>query len=190
MISQHIHAIERHVTENETITFHDLLHLIGKEANAVVMILLALFALVLSPLPANSLVFGVPLLFLSTMHLMNRDLEAVRLPLVERPMPSSYWRNGIGVARNYAQRLEALTRPRWPAVLALEGRVPTGLALVFLSFLVLLPIPFVNIPGLIGIIFICLGALQRDGLFVLGGYGLAAAHLAFVAFAKYWLFLS
>jgi hypothetical protein len=124
------------------------------------------------------------------MHLMNRDLDAVQLPLLARPMPSSHWRNGIGMARDYAQRLETLTRPRWPGVLALESRVPTGLALVLLSFLILLPIPFVNIPGLIGIIFICLGALQRDGLFVLGGYGLAAAHLAFVAFTKYWLFLS
>jgi hypothetical protein len=88
--------------------------------------------------------------------------------------------------------LERMVRPRWPAMLDSRlARAFTGLLLLLLGLLLLLPIPFTNyLFGLLLLIYV-FALLERDGMLLLGawllglvaivGFGMSLKELAQVA---------
>ena len=86
----------------------------------------------------------------------------------------------ISVVSRWGHRIERLLKPRlkfmlWPAI-----DVPIGLSLLFCGvFLALpLPIPFTNSVPAIAIVFLLLGMIERDGLFVIVGEAMSLALFA------------
>jgi hypothetical protein len=75
---------------------------------------------------------------------------------------------------------EAFARPRW-SDLARQERLG-GIVCLYLSFLLLLPIPFVNLAPAVCLALIALGLVQRDGICVaLGFAGTAVLTVVLVA---------
>ncbi|MPY68777.1 MAG: exopolysaccharide biosynthesis protein [Alphaproteobacteria bacterium] len=83
------------------------------------------------------------------------------------------------------ERLERFVKPRWlvwtrPPVPAAIGVLVVGLALV-----VMLPLPFSNLPPAIALLCLSLGLLERDGLLIVAGVLAALVSLAIGALISY-----
>lgn len=177
MLYTYAQKIEDHVKAHQTITLNDLLAITGANSILVVLIFLSILNIILSPLPMNSVVMGVPLLVLSGLYLFRVDICHKDFKYFKKEFSCIKWRKHIERLSPYILKFEKLSAPRWHKILILENRVLTGTSLTIMAFIILLPIPFANIPGSIGIILVALGILQKDGVFVLLGYGVFALHL-------------
>jgi len=90
---------------------------------------------------------------------------------------------GVGRLFRVLRRLGLRLRRRLPGAVGTHGapRPTTGLVLVVCGVVLILPLPFGNQLPSLAIAAIGLGLLRGDGLFVLVGYGFAAATLAWTA---------
>lgn len=106
--------------------------------------------------------------------------------LLRREVSPELLRKLVGGAVKFYRRVEKLVRPRmhflqrWPGMLNLLGfMIMTGGLL--LSLPIPPPFPLTNtIPGF-AVIFMALGMMERDGVCILIGYGLALLGLAYFA---------
>lgn len=177
MLYNYAQKIEAQVMERDTIALQDIIRLVGHDSILVILILLSALNIVLSPLPINSFVLGVPLFIFSLFYLFKWDLAKKEWPLFAKQFSCKSWRNYINALIPYIAKFEKLSLPRWHHAMILENRIVSGLSLSVLALIVFLPIPFANIPGSIGMILVSLGILQRDGVFVLAGYLIFLLHI-------------
>lgn len=169
MLLHYAEKLKNHVSDHETISLSDFLGLIEDRALVFVLILLAFLNIILAPLPGNSVIIGIPM-FLTTVCILFKVTTFQRVPFfLDRPVKCAPWREYMDKLVPYIAKFERLAKPRFQGLFHMVSQTATGLCLVVLAFIILLPIPFANIPGSLGIIFLCLGSLQRDGvLFGLG----------------------
>ncbi len=177
MLSQHLLALSDYVRTNDQITLRQLLETAGSDSVLLLLIILSLLNIALSPLPMNSFVIGIPLLAISALYTMNADITAYRWRYLDKRISCHAWRPYLNRLQHYGECAERWLKPRWPLLAKWENRLFTGLQLMILSLIIFLPIPFMNVPGSIGMIALALGALQRDGLFISLGYALFVLHL-------------
>jgi hypothetical protein len=178
MLCAYAQKIESRVMEHDTIALKDIIRLVGHDSILVILILLSALNIILSPLPINSFVLGIPLFIFSLFYLFKWDLENKEWSLFKKQFSCKSWRNYINALIPYIVKFEKLSSPRWHHAMILENRIISGLSLSLLAMIIFLPIPFANIPGSIGMILVSLGILQRDGAFVLLGYLVFLLHVA------------
>lgn len=156
-----------HLPATGPLPLGDLLAAVGSRAHGAALLILALPEAIPLPLPSASAVLGVPLVAISA-HLclfgeaarLPRRLGAIVLPswilriLHDRVAPILAWAEGVSHAR-----LEAI---------ASRERL-LGLACLYLSMLLLLPLPFFNVPPALCLVLLAWGMLQRDGACALLG---------------------
>lgn len=157
----------------EKITLRELLELIGEQGMLVFCMFLTIPFLIPVSIPGVSTVFGLVILLIGigvTLNrvpwlpgrLMNRAVERAHLvPALER------------AAKLFA-RLDRLIRPRMLVLThgATVNRL-NGALLVLGAVLLMAPfgaIPLTNTLPALGILLLAAGMLQRDGLFIVGGY--------------------
>jgi hypothetical protein len=173
------HAAERAVTLREVI------YTLQGRAYMLLVLLLALPFITPIPLPGLSTPFGLAIL-----------LIALRLSLGQRPwlpmnlqrkeLPPGFLRKLFAVAQRVLHFFEKFLRPRLTFITdtALLAQLHAVLMLVAALVLLLpLPIPFTNSFPAWTILLLAAGLLERDGLFILGGY------LVFIAGVFYFIFL-
>lgn len=177
MLYTYAKNIETFVLEHDKIALKDMIIIIGDDYILILLILLSILNIVLSPLPMNSVLLGVPLLLFSSLYLLNVDVEKKNLKILSKQFSCIKWRSYITKLTPYLQKFQTLSRSRWRKILVFENRIISGLCLCLFASIVLMPIPFANIPGSVGIILISLGILQKDGFFVLLGYLIFALHI-------------
>jgi hypothetical protein len=159
--------------EGGDVTIGHAISAMGVRAHGVAMVLLALPDAIPLPFPSLSAVLGLPLVIVSA-HLLifgeGAGLPArVRAAKMPRRLLTALARYGAP----FLEMLEYLTRPRLQVFLRSE-RVIAAVCL-YLSLLLLLPIPFVNFPPALCLLVIALGMVQRDGALVAAGLVLTAA---------------
>ena len=152
MIFAYAEKIEAQVMEHDTITLRDVIRLVGHDSILVILILLSALNIVLSPLPINSFVLGIPLFIFSLFYLFNWDLGGKRWTIFDKGFKCISWRKYINSLIPYIAKFEKLSSPRWHRAMILENRMISGITLSVLALIIFLPIPFANIPGSIGMI--------------------------------------
>jgi hypothetical protein len=141
----------------------------GSRVHGLAILLFALPDALPLPIPSVSAIIGLPLLFIS-LHLaifgddsrLPARVEAARIP---RPVIAA-------IARYLTPPLtyvEHLSRPRWLQLVRQEHLI--GAVCVYLSAILLLPIPFLNMPPALCLAVIGLGMVQRDGMLIAAGFG-------------------
>ncbi len=185
MLYNYAQKIEAQVMERDTIALRDIIRLVGHDSILVILILLSALNIILSPLPINSFVLGIPLFIFSLFYLFNWDLGGKKWSIFDKDFHCKSWRTYIKSLIPYIEKFEKLSSPRWHRAMILENRIVSGLSLSLLALIVFLPIPFANIPGSIGMILVSLGILQKDGAFVLLGYSVFLLHIAAVVLFGY-----
>lgn len=169
-------ALKRTVAaiQGDNITLQQLLGLIGEQGLLVFCTILTIPFLFPVSIPGVSTVFGLVIIFIGISVTLNRTLW---LPerLLQHELSSAHLvpvlEKGIHVFGRLEQwmrvRLHQLTDGEW--VNRLNGLALTagGVLLLFpLSF-----IPFSNTLPALSILLLALGMLQRDGIFIVLGYG-------------------
>jgi len=136
-------------------------------------VLLVLTLPVLLPLPPGfSMVLALPLLLVAPQIIIGR--QEVWLPkflsrrkikrpalvkLIHRVLPS-------------LERVEKFVRPRLGFLTTGVGASMVGVACTLVAVVLVLPIPFANLVPSLAMGAFSIGLTRKDGLFVLGGYGL------------------
>jgi len=171
----------RRLAEDESIrrvTIGQLLETVGESASAVLVLLFAAPNVLPMP-PGTSAILGAPLVLLALQLTVGAK---ARLPPIisRRSIPKAPL---VSAMRRVATWLTpgdgAHPRPnsRLPtAVVRLTGAVCTVLAL-----LVLLPIPFGNIPPALAICLCCIGILRGDGRCIMAGWTIGVGALVLVS---------
>jgi hypothetical protein len=165
----------------EVVTLGDALDLAGARIHGAAILLLALPESIPLPIPSFGAVLGIPLLIISV-HLAVFG-ESGNLPdrVREVPLPRRMLDIMVQYLAGPLARAERMTRRRLP-ILARRERAIGGVCTT-MSALLLLPVPLMNGPPALAMVFLSWGLLQRDGAFVGLGLGLATGALIVFVFA-------
>jgi hypothetical protein len=136
-------------------------------------VLLALTLPILLPLPPGfSMVLALPLLLVAPQIIVGR--QEVWLPKflsrrkIKRPALVKVIRRVLPLL----QRVERIVRPRLRFLTTGVGASMVGVACTLIAVVLVLPIPFANLVPSLAMSAFSIGLTRKDGLFVLGGYGL------------------
>jgi hypothetical protein len=169
-------------SEDGAVEVRAVLAAMGSRAHGIVLILFALPETVPLPFPSLSAFLGIPLVLVAA-HLVVAG-EGARLPerVLAAKMPSRLLHFLARYLAPVLEFLELATRPRLLAVMRYERLL--GLVCLYLSVVLLLPIPLVNVAPALCLVGLALGMVQRDGLLVilsLVGTVLMTLSLGFIA---------
>ena len=163
-------------------SLRDLIALSGEQGLLLLCALLTLPFLLPVSVPGVSTVFGAAIILIGVGVTLNRVPWLPRR-ILDRPLPTAQIKSVFGRGARIVARFEHLIRPRWPVLT--RGATVNGLhgmALILAGVLLIAPlglIPFSNtVPGF-AILFLSLGMLQRDGAFIVAGYVMNLATIAY-----------
>lgn len=143
----------------------------GQDGLGQVLFVLALPVLVPLP-PGASMVLALPLLIVAPQIAAGR--KRLWLPgwLAHRTLDRAALAKLVRRVLPLLERIEAIGRPRLSGLTGLAGARAVGVAATLIALVLVLPIPFANLLPALALGLFALGLTRRDGLLVLGGYGL------------------
>lgn len=177
MILDHFSKIERHVQTRSRINLKKILKEIEGDSVLLTITIISILNIVLAPLPVNSFILGIPLILLSFAYLYKTDLAKKNYRWLRHPIKCTKWRPYLQYAKPIFVKIDKNISSRYHAFTGQRFSKISAFALLFLAFIIFLPIPFANIPGSIGMLIISTGIIQKDGLFVALGHIIALAHV-------------
>ncbi|MCC7206347.1 MAG: exopolysaccharide biosynthesis protein [Anaerolineae bacterium] len=155
------------------ITIRGLLKQIGEQGMLFFCIILTIPFLTPIPLPGVSTVFGLLIMLIALGVILNRVPWLPR-QLLERRVSSQQLAPVLNRGAQLFSRFERFIRPRWLALThgATTNRL-NGVILFIAGALLILPLPVIPLSNMLpgyAVLFLAVGMLQRDGLFVVLGY--------------------
>lgn len=162
-----------HSINTEHITLKQLFELVGEQGLLLLCAFLTIPFLIPVSIPGVSTVFGAAIILIGIGITLNR-LPWVPNRLMSRPIATEKLIPTLEKGAQMVARIERYIHPRMEGLTngAAVNRL-NGIALVFSGVLLMFPfglIPFSNtLPGL-AILFLAIGILQRDGIFIVLGY--------------------
>lgn len=167
------------------LTLGEILAAFGSRAHGCALLLLAIPEALPLPIPSMSGILGVPLVAVSAHLALFGETSALPQIVRGRQLPPRL----VDVLRfriaPIFQRAERLSRPRWPEIADWVRFL--GLICLYLSLLLLLPLPFFNAPPALCLVLLAWGMVQRDGVFIVGGLAGTFAVTLTVAWFAEWL---
>jgi hypothetical protein len=145
-------------------------------------VLLVLTLPVLLPLPPGfSMVLALPLLVVAPQIMAGR--RKIWLPkfLARRKIKRAALVKLVRRLLPMIERAEKIVRPRLGFLTTGVGASLVGVACTLIAIVLVLPIPFANLVPSLALGAFSIGLTRKDGLFVLGGYGLIALAAVVVA---------
>jgi hypothetical protein len=173
----------RSAVSGHRVTLRELLGLVGEQGLLVFCAILAMPFLLPVTLPFMSTALGAPMLLVGIAVVLNR---VPWLPdrILDHALPGETVQHVLERAAHAAGRFEHLVRPRLllftatPAANSVNGIVLVVAVLVLMAPLPL--VPFANTLPAIGVILLCLGMAERDGVVILLGHAVTLFATAFV----------
>jgi hypothetical protein len=134
------------------------------------------------PLPPGiSAVLGAPLLFVTAQLMLGRPTLWMPRFICERSISRNFFALLTAKLSPILQRAERFLRPRLGMLLHPIPERVVGAACLLLAVILLLPIPFGNIPPAFAIAAFALGILERDGVATVVGWLTAVGSLLLLA---------
>lgn len=171
--------------ERKPVTLREVIYTLRGRAYTLLLILLALPFLTPLPLPGLSTPFGLAIGFIA-MRLSLGQKPWLPMRLQRKELPAGFFGKLFTVAARVIRFLEKFLRPRLPVLTASGVLLQLHAFVMLLAALTLLlplPIPFTNSFPAWAILLLAGGLLERDGVFILGGY------VVFVLGVFYFVFL-
>jgi hypothetical protein len=170
------------VTGHE-VTLRELLAHVGEQGLLVFCAILAMPFLLPVTIPFMSTALGLPMLLIGIAVVLNR-VPWLPSRLLDHALPSATVQHVLERATHAADRFEHLVRPRLLGLTdsALANSIH-GLVLVIAVLVLMAPlplVPFANTLPALGIILLCLGMAERDGVLILLGQLATLVATAFV----------
>ena len=178
----------RAAVSGHRVTLRELLALVGEQGLLVFCAILAMPFLLPVSLPFMSTALGTPMLLIGIAVVLNR-VPWLPERLLDHALPTETVLHVLERAGRAAGRFEHLVRPRLLVLTATPAvNSVNGVVLVLAVLLLMAPLPFVplanTLPG-IGIILLCLGMAERDGVVIVAGYVVALVSAVYVGALLY-----
>jgi hypothetical protein len=159
---------------SQGVTLAEIRDIVGQDGLLILTALLTVVFLVPVSVPGVSTVFGAAILLIGITRLVGFSLWLPRR-IEDKVLPSDKLRSALDVGGKWVHRLERVSRPHRMPYLASPGLTDTinNLALIAAAVLLMVPfglIPFSNTLPALALLFLAIGLLERDGLFVLLGH--------------------
>ncbi|WKL58621.1 exopolysaccharide biosynthesis protein [Asticcacaulis sp. ZE23SCel15] len=171
--------------DGERVSVGDLLARLEGRGIGLLLIILAL-PICIPNIPGISTIFGFLLIGPSIQMILHH--KALWMPgFVKRwDFKGDDFRKVLRACAGILLKVEYLARPRWMFLTRGPAMIYLGLQTLVMALILLLPMPGANvIPG-VAVVLTGLAILQRDGLFMLAGFAVAAGAVAYVYyFAHY-----
>lgn len=154
-------------SHEERIPFRAIADAAGARVHGLALLVFVLPEVPPLPLPSASTILGVPLIIISAHLALFGEGSLLPTRLQTASMPHSVF---VAAARYLApvfRWIERASRPRW-LWLARRERL-LGLVCLYLSVILILPIPLLNSPPAACLAAVALGMIQRDGVFIAAG---------------------
>jgi hypothetical protein len=119
------------------------------------------------PLPSASTVLGIPLILISAHLALFGEGSLLPPRLAAASMPHAVFAAAARYLAPVFRWIERASRPRWLWLARRERLV--GVICLYLSLILILPIPLLNAPPAACLAAVALGMIQRDGVFIAGG---------------------
>ena len=157
-----------------TVTLAQVRDLVGKDGLMLLTAFLTIVFLVPVSVPGVSTVFGAGILLIGVSRLFRLELWLPKR-IERRLVATERLRSALQRGLVWFRRLERVSRPQRISWAASDGavRIVNDCALILGAALLMAPfglIPFSNTFPAIALLFLAIGSLQRDGLFILIGH--------------------
>ena len=155
------------------VTLTEIMDIVGADSLLLLTVFLSMVFLVPVSIPGVSTVFSIGILFIGITRLFSRKLWFPKI-IVNRKLSSAKLGEGFARSLIWFRRLEMLSRPHRLSGLTSEGLMPvlSNLSFILAALLLMAPfgfIPFSNTLPALALIFLSVGMIQRDGVFILLG---------------------
>lgn len=172
--------------ELRSVTLRELIAVLEGRAYDLLLLLLALPFLLPIPLPGLSVALGT-VIALIAFRLMLGQRPWLPQRLLDTKLPPKFFPVLLGSARRILRAFELLLRPRMLWLTAPPLPRMHAMIIFFAAVVLLLPLPpGTNFPPAVVIVVMSGGLLERDGLFVLGGYIAFALNVVFFALLAFY----
>jgi hypothetical protein len=152
----------------ERVPFSAIVAAAGSRVHGLALLVFALPEVPPLPLPSASTILAIPLIIIAAHlalfgegSLLPTRVQAVTMPRSVLATAARY----LGPALGWIERA---SRPRWLWIARRERLI--GLICLYLSIVLILPIPLLNSPPAACIAAIAIGMIQRDGVFIVAGF--------------------
>jgi hypothetical protein len=164
--------------DKDRISIGDLLEALRHRALGALMFIFAVPTALPMP-PGVSAILGAPLLFLTAQLTLGMRPWLPKF-ITQRSLSRVDFSRVVATTVPWLAKAESVMRPRL-TLLAMRPSVQVvGLIALCMSIVLFLPIPLGNMLPSIAICIMALGVLERDGVWILFGIGLAAASVIIV----------
>lgn len=161
--------VENH--SKDELFFGEILAGLGQRTFGLVLIFFSLpSALPFSFIPGISLVFSLPILLVSVQMILARKSLWIPSVIRNHKISTNKAKEIIHKTIPYLVKVERFLKPRLAFMNYRGMEIITGIVIMMLALLLLLPIPFSNFIFAALIIIFSLGLIEKDGFFILCGY--------------------
>jgi hypothetical protein len=154
----------------ERVRVRDITESLGQRSFGFILLIFALpNSLPIIGIPGVSTITGMPMLFVAVQMALGH--KRVYLPrwIADSSIATADFQKLVNRVAPWIQRIERLMRPRISILTAGSAERWLGAFCVLLAFLLVLPIPLGNLLPALGILFIALGLIEKDGFCALAG---------------------
>lgn len=175
----------RELIENENLkgalTYHYILQTLGNRAFGVAILFFALPSILpFSVIPGVAVVFSIPIVIFALEMTLGRKSLWLPKRIAQKTISHTKITQIISAVLPYVVKLERLSKPRLRFMTYRPMEIINGLTILFLAFLLMLPIPFSNfIFGALLAIF-SMGIIEKDGLLIFIGYVCFIIYMSFI----------
>lgn len=156
--------LEQH--QGDEVCLRDLFNEMGERAFGPTLLICALPEALPLPIAGISAFVAMPLMLVSGQLVLGFQQPWLPDWLLDQHFKQEHCEQVISGAITLLEKLEYFVEPRWSFFTSPEAERCVGVILLFLSFIIALPIPFGNMLPAIAIVMICLGLIEKDGLVI------------------------
>lgn len=166
--------------QGERLSLAELCSGLGNRSFGLLLLLFALPNCIPLGIPGLSTLTGIPLALITVQLLLAYPVPVLPGWLSRRSLSSRDFQRLCRTTCPWLARIERLTRPRWLPLTSRQAERWLGLLSLILAIVLILPIPFGNVPPAWALVLLALAMIERDGLLLLLGIALSAASLFWV----------
>jgi hypothetical protein len=163
---------------NGTMTMRAVLSEFGERSFGTAMILFSALSLI----PGASIIFAIPLLFISAQLVIGWKAMWLPTRLLDHTIASSTVKAMAQRIAPHLRSAERVLKPRGALLVSTPAERLAGLACLAMSIILFLPIPGANLVPALALICFALGLIEQDSLAMAAGWIAAAATMTVLGF--------
>ena len=160
--------------EKQNISYEYLLSSFQQQSFASLFFILAVLCFV----PGVSIFAGFVLVFLSIQIIAGKKIPQLPQIIATKNISTRRFKKGVHWLLPYLMKLENSVKPRWRLLALPKVQRFNGIVFLILAIIVAIPFPLSNILPAIAMVFLSIGMLEQDGVFIACGLLISTIALA------------